>query len=312
MITTQTDTTHLVSTSSMDLSKIENISCPLCQNNGSNQKHRIGSWQIVQCAKCELIYVNPRLEKRELLKIYSSNYFDNREVGYYHYTENKPLRKENFQKWVHDALPFFSNTPSIKALDIGCAAGYCLEVFDELRWKPYGIELDKDLAAALRKNSFTIFDEPLNRLDISEKFHFISLFDVIEHLADLRENMQMLQSLLREDGIIVLVTPNYGSWQRKLFGTKWFQFKPIEHINYFDRKSLQKLAKENSFDIVTIKNSGQFCDIAFLENRLKKYRFQFLLPLFYFLVKIFGLRHKHFYVDTASLYVILRKKKTAP
>jgi len=309
MITTKAFSATFVTNTPMDLSKIENISCPLCQNQRSVQKHRIHSWHIVQCTNCHFIYVNPRLAKSELLKIYSSNYFDNKEVGYYHYTEAKPLRKENFQKWVHDALPFFNDTTSTKALDVGCAAGYCLEVFNELQWKPYGIELDKKLAASLRQNGFTIFDDPLIELATTEKFNFISLFDVIEHLTELPENMLKLHSMLNEDGITVLVTPNYGSWQRKLFKTKWFQFKPIEHINYFDRKSLQKLANETGFEIVTMKTSGQFCDIPFLANRLRTYHFHFLLPLFNFLVKLFGFKNKHFYVDTASLYVILKKKK---
>jgi len=292
----------------MDLSKTEIISCPLCENDSSHQKHKIGSWKIIQCDQCEFVFVNPRLEKSELLKIYSSNYFDNKEVGYSHYTENKTLRKENFQKWVSDAIPFIKHNSSLQALDVGCAAGYCLEVFRQLNWKPFGIELDKELAVSLGGNGYSIFDEPLIQLKTNEKFSFISLFDVIEHLTDLKENMAMLHTLLEDDGVVVLVTPNYGSWQRKLFKKKWFQFKPIEHINYFSRQSINKLATENGFQVVYSKRSGQFCDIAFLENRLKKYHFHFFLPFFYTVIKLFGLKRKHFYVDTASLYVILKKK----
>ncbi|RZK11205.1 MAG: class I SAM-dependent methyltransferase [Flavobacterium sp.] len=291
-----------------DLLKTEVISCPVCQQERNKEKYQIRGWKIVECESCKFVHVNPRLEKKELLKIYSSNYFDNKEVGYYHYTENEILRKENFRKWVYDALPFLNHSKPTQALDVGCAAGYCLEVFKELNWKAFGIELDKGLADSLRKREFEIFDSPLVNATTTEKFDFICLFDVLEHLTDLAENMKKLLSILKEDGIIVLVTPNYGSWQRKLFGKKWFQFKPIEHINYFDRRSLQKLVTENGFEIVQTKSSGQFCDIAFLENRIRKYRFHFLLPFFYFFVKLFQLKTKHFYIDTASLYVVLKKK----
>src|SRR5829696_1189491 len=106
MIASEPPLLHAVTKHSMDLSKIETISCPLCKNTGCYQKHDINSWKIVQCNNCSFTYVNPRLEKSELLKIYSSNYFNNKEVGYYHYTDNKQLRKENFQKWVVDALPY--------------------------------------------------------------------------------------------------------------------------------------------------------------------------------------------------------------
>jgi hypothetical protein len=137
------------------------------------------------------------------------------------------------------------------------------------------------------------------------------LFDVLEHLTDLQENMGRLHSLLTDEGVVVLVTPDYGSWQRKIFGKNWFQFKPIEHINYFSRKTLHKLATENGFEIIKTANSGQFCDVPFLENRLRRYRLHFVLPLFYLVVKLLGLKNKHFYTDTASVYAVLRKKETS-
>ncbi len=294
----------------MNLSKTEKINCPLCANKSYHQKHKINIWRIVQCSNCKFIYVNPRLQKEELYKIYTSNYFDNKEVGYYHYTENRELRKKNFQKWISDALPYLKQHTPIKALDVGCAAGYCLEVFNEQQWKAYGIELDKDLALQLRRRDFRIFDTPLIQLNTADKFAFISIFDVLEHFTDLHENMATLHSLLEDDGVMVLVTPNYGSWQRKLFRKAWFQFKPAEHINYFSMQTIKKLAGDNGFEIICTKKSGQFCDTLFLENRLKKYNFRFLVPVFHTVIELFNLKGKNFYVDTASLYVVLKKKRT--
>ena len=306
----QAKTSHIATSTKqfMDLSKTEQINCPLCEKDDFHLQCRVGSWKVVQCKHCQFVYVNPRLQKQELLKIYKSNYFDNQEFGYYHYTENKALRKKNFSKWVSDALAFLPSQKGIKAMDIGCATGYCLEVFNENGWKPYGIELDKGIAQELREKGFCVFDTPLIQLKTTEKFNFISIFDVIEHLTDLSENAGILHSLLTDDGIVVLVTPNYESWQRKLFRKKWFQFKPIEHINYFARNTLHKFAADNGFEVICCKKSGQFCDISFLENRLKKYGFQSLLPAFHLVINLFRLKRKYFYVDTASLYVVLKKK----
>ena len=78
----------------MDPAKKEFVNCPLCNKNEYKQKYRIGSWTIVQCDQCDFVYVNPRLQKKELLKIYKENYFDNNEVGYFHYKENKELRQK--------------------------------------------------------------------------------------------------------------------------------------------------------------------------------------------------------------------------
>ena len=295
----------------IDLSKREAVCCPVCSGGDSRVQYAIRSWKIVQCKTCSFVYVNPRLEKQELLKLYVSDYFDNQLFGYYHYTEGKDFRRRNFQKWVTDALPHLTASGTLKALDIGCATGYCLDVFQEKGWQPFGVELDHGLASELRRKGFTVFDVPLLQLRNIGTFSVITLFDVIEHIPDLHENVSILHQLLDNDGIVVMVTPNYSSWQRKLFRKKWFQFKPVEHINYFTLDTLRKLLEANGFEIVQTKRSGQFCNTSFLENRLRKYHFSFALPLLRLAERLLGSKERYFYVDTASLYVVLKKKTPA-
>lgn len=291
----------------IDASKREFISCPICATSDIREKYVIGSWKVVLCANCSFAYVNPRLEKKELYKLYEADYFDNQVVGYYHYTEDKALRKKNFQKWVHDALPHINKNSDVKALDIGCAAGYCLEVFQEHGWQPHGVELDHKLAEELRSKGFIVFDAPLLKLKNIGTYSFITLFDVIEHLTDLHENVSTLNRLLEDNGIVVVVTPNYNSWQRRIFQKKWFQFKPVEHINYFTLATFRTLVEANGFRILETRRSGQFCNMAFLQNRLQKYRFVFLRPLLNLMRRFLGNKDRYFYVDTASLYIVMQK-----
>lgn len=294
----------------IDISKREFITCPVCATSEANEKYALGSWKIVSCKNCSFAYVNPRLEKKELYKLYESDYFDNQVVGYYHYTEGKDLRKQNFRKWVNDALAYVHTGNNIKALDIGCAAGYCLEVFQEHGWQPHGVELDHQMASDLRRKGFTVFDTPLLQLKNIGKYSFVTLFDVVEHLTDLHENISTLHRLLEDDGVVVLVTPNYNSWQRRLFQNKWFQFKPVEHINYFTLQTFRALVEANGFRILKTKNSGQFCNLAFLENRLRQYKFVFLRPLLHLMRRFLGRKERLFYVDTASLYIVMQKAST--
>ena len=291
----------------MDLSKREYINCPLCQANHPQNKYKIDSWNIVKCKNCDFIYVNPRLEKNELLNIYSSNYFDNDTVGYVHYRESRELRTKNFRRWVDDALPYYNVAVPCNALDIGCAAGYCLEVFKSKDWNAFGVELDREYADLLKQSGNRIYNAPLLDISFEERYDIITMFDVIEHLADLQENFAKLHSILNDNGSIVMITPDYNSLQRKLLGKKWFQFKPIEHINYFSLAAIEKLAAKTGFKVVAHKKAGQYSDIAFLADRLRKYKFGAFLPLFRLIVKIAGLENKHLYVDTASLYLVLKK-----
>lgn len=294
----------------MDLSKKETINCPLCHSERFREKYKIDSWPIVECARCNFIYVNPRLEKSELLGLYEENYFDNDSIGYRDYRESRELRKKNFARWVSDAISFVRSEKPVAALDIGCAAGYCLEVFNERGWKPFGVELNRAYAGQLQAEGYKVYNAPLLGIDFEEQYQVITLFDVIEHLTDLREHFDKLNSILADDGIIVLITPDYNSTQRKLLGKKWFQFKPVEHINYFTLHSLTQLAESAGFRIVAHKKAGQYSNAGFLENRLKKYGFNTLLPAFRLFAGLFNLHHRDIYVDTASLYLVLEKNPT--
>jgi 2-polyprenyl-3-methyl-5-hydroxy-6-metoxy-1,4-benzoquinol methylase len=292
----------------MDLTQTENINCPLCESNDYKKKYTVNNWAIVKCDNCSFVYVNPRLNKKELFNIYNSSYFDNTVFGYSHYDESKDLRKKNFRKWIDDATGFFNKNEHTEALDIGCATGYCLEIFKEHGWKANGIELDKSIANKLNKKGYSVYNTSLLDTTFNTKFSIITLFDVVEHLTEIKENFLKLHNILTDDGIIIMITPDYQSLQRKVLGEKWFQFKPIEHINYFDLKSLQKVAAETGFEIIFHKKSGQYADLAFLKSRLQKYKLKFFLPLLNILSPVFSLQKRFLYSDTASLYLILKKK----
>jgi 2-polyprenyl-3-methyl-5-hydroxy-6-metoxy-1,4-benzoquinol methylase len=292
----------------MDLTKKETINCPLCSANRFKKKYEIHAWNIVKCSQCGFVYVNPRLQKHELLNIYTDNYFDNDAVGYLHYKESRELRTKNFGKWVDDAVSCFEIPADCRALDIGCAAGYCLDVFRTRGWSAYGVELNKEYALQLKQDGHKVYNAPLLEINFDERYDIITLFDVIEHLADLQDHFAKLHSILNDKGVIVMITPDYNSLQRKIFGKKWFQFKPIEHINYFNLSTLKKLAGASGLKIVQHKKAGQYSNLAFLENRLRRYGFEALLPLFRMATKISGLNRRDLYVDTASLYVVLKKK----
>ena len=292
----------------MDPANKEFVNCPLCDNNDYKTQYRINSWSIVKCDHCDFVYINPRLQKKELLKIYKDNYFDNSSVGYFHYKENKALRQKNFKKWIDDAIKFVSAGKKVNALDIGCAAGYCLEVFTARGWNPFGIELNTEYAGQLQQNGYKVYDSPFLDIPFEEKYSVITLFDVVEHLTDLREHFTKLYSILEDNGVIVLITPDYNSLQRKLLGKKWFQFKPLEHINYFSLTTFKKLVDSTGFKIVGSKKAGQYSNTEFLKDRLKKYKFGWLIPIFDLTVKLLGLKNKDLYIDTASLFVVLKKK----
>lgn len=281
--------------------------CSLCKNENGKTLFVKQDFPIVQCAQCGFVYVDPRINDESLAKLYQHNYFQNKDYGYLNYDQEKRLRIQNFSKWIEDAKPFIPAEKKVTALDVGCAAGYCLTVMKEKGWEAEGLELDEELCAALQKNGLPVFNTSLEIFQPSKLYDVITLFDVIEHIPGVDKAFQKLGELLTEDGIVVMVTPDHNSLQRKIAGKKWFQYKPIEHIQYFTLDTLTRFAERNGLEIVQHKRSGQYADVDFINNRLKYYRFTFLSTVFSKLTGLLRLKHKMFYTDTGSLFVVLKK-----
>jgi 2-polyprenyl-3-methyl-5-hydroxy-6-metoxy-1,4-benzoquinol methylase len=287
--------------------KIKSYVCSLCNKDNSRLLLIKQGFFIVQCANCNFVYVNPRLDNSQLAIIYKHNYFKNKDYGYVGYEQEKRLRIKNFERWLKDAESFVPNSSPIKALDVGCAAGYCLQVMKAKGWNVEGLELDEEMCNSLENAGETIYHCSLESFGNNFKYHVITLFDVIEHIPNIDEALKTLRNFIETNGIIVMVTPNYNSLQRRLFSKKWFQYKPIEHIQYFTRQNLEIFAKRNNLQLVYHKKCGQYADTQFLINRLKYYRFPLLSKVLDKGLHFLNLKNRLFYTDTGSLYVIFKK-----
>ena len=280
----------------------------MCNNNNTKTLLTKQGFSIVKCKECDFVYVNPRVENEQLNSIYHHNYFKNKDYGYVGYEQEKRLRVKNFERWLKDAAQYIPAATPFFSLDVGCAAGYCLELMRAKGWRAKGLELDEEMCKSLLQSGYDISGCTLEDFESENKFSVITLFDVIEHIPHIDTAFSKLSSLLTNDGVVIIVTPGHNSFQRKLFGKRWFQYKPIEHIQYFDSQSLQTFAERNGLQIIHQAPCGQYADTQFLINRLSYYHFSFLSKLFNKIFGILKLKDRFFYTDTGSLFVILKRK----
>ena len=288
--------------------RLKNYNCSLCNANSTKTLLSKQGFSIVKCTGCSFVYVNPRVENEQLTTIYEHNYFKNKDYGYVGYEQEKRLRVKNFERWLKDAEKYIPVNHPVSSLDVGCAAGYCLALMNNKGWHTMGLELDEEMCEELQQNGYNVSKCTLENFETEQKFSIITLFDVIEHIPNIDTAFSKLNSLLSEDGIVILVTPDHKSFQRKLFGKRWFQYKPIEHIQYFNRQSLKAFAQRNGLEIIHQSASGQYADTRFLINRLNYYHFTLLSRLFNRIFGLLRLNNKFFYTDTGSLFAILKRR----
>jgi len=146
--------------------------------------------RIVKCNNCGVVYVNPYVDEIE------ENYTNlNEDIFYERFKLQKILTCRNYLKQIER----FSSKG--KLLDIGCATGIFLEVAKEKGWQVEGIELAHWAVLKCRSKGLKVYNQPLEKLNISSNsYDLITLWGVIEHLINPREEILQIKKILMGGG----------------------------------------------------------------------------------------------------------------
>lgn len=131
---------------------------------------------------------------------------------------------------------------NIKVLDIGCGTGTHVRVFKDLGvYYSFGVDNIDPLDVKL--NNYYLAD--LNKDDLSkisnnfgDKFDFILLKSVLEHLENPQNVIKSISDLLNPGGVCVIMIPDWISQQRNFWDDP-------THIKPYTEKTLQNLLKMN-------------------------------------------------------------------
>jgi len=131
--------------------------------------------------------------------------------------------------------------PTDTILDIGCG---CSQIFQDLPGTPIGLDISLPKLRYLRKSKKGLVNGDLNALPFRAcSVDRMICSQVIEHMP--RADLEELNRVLKEGGLLVIGTPDYGRPYWPVI--EWFYSKIIpagyadEHIN---RYSLKRLAEE--------------------------------------------------------------------
>lgn len=239
----------------------ETVVCNLCGSDRARPYLLKFGLPIVQCRRCGLVYVNPRLSEHELFKRYDQNYFVREYLPACGATE----QDFSLDVALHRYDLFFeilkkSALPGRRVLDVGAGAGFFVKAARHLGWDAEGIEFS-ETAAAYGRN---ILHAPLRTgkfgaLEIlPASFDAVVMLDTLEHLRDPLGDLRKAREILKPDGLLVLHTPDLRSLSRFFLGPSWAAFSPLEHLYYFEQKTLAHMLREAGFEFIEIRNLSPF------------------------------------------------------
>ncbi|MCD6067355.1 MAG: type 11 methyltransferase [Bacteroidetes bacterium] len=280
--------------------------CRLCGSTDAFTKYSIKEYTVLECSQCGFAYITPLDVQASIHALYKHRYFNStEELGYRNYEKDSRIRAVTFSYYFRLIQKYLVRKKSV--LDVGCSDGSFLRITQQNSFeKNEGIELNEEMFTAASKE-FTVYDQPLELFDTKNQYDLITLFDVLEHIPDLKNACRKLHDICRRDGLLVILTPDYGSLARKVYGRKWFQFKPKEHINYFTRKRLIGLLSDNGFETLHAGRGVSLVDHEFINDRLRRYHYSFLGFLFSLFGRLFFLGRSHIKISNSSIFLIAKR-----
>ena len=290
-----------------------NNKCPWC----GSEKAQINLWlkdeflskedfHICECLNCGLSYTMPRPNKEKIGEYYKSE-------EYYSHQENKkgfiPRLYESVKK-VNLKHKYNLATQGLnvgKMLDIGCGVGDFLHTAEEHGWTCTGVEPSEDAKAiAKTKTKANIINsEDMEKIP-DATFDLITMWHVLEHVDDLKWQIEQLHRLTKTKGRIVIAVPNYKSYDAQYYKEFWAAYDVPRHLSHFNKNVLTKIFKSKNLELVqTDKLIWDAYYISYMSEQYKQHKFPLLKGTFRGCISNCKARHTK---EWSSMVYIFEKK----
>lgn len=253
---------------------MQSVPCYLCGNAGVQLYRSIsdrhfavrGEWGFRKCSNpaCGLVWLDPMAAEQEIAGFYEDFYTHDSArsqeggLSYAAQAGRFLVKQANsivklFTGGRRSAreinLMFLGGKTPGRLLEIGCGSGERLARFKELGWRAEGQDIDpKAVAHARERFGLEVHCGDVRALALpGDVFDAIVMNHVIEHMLDPVAVLKECHRLLKRDGVLVLTTPNAGSYGHDCFQSAWLGLDPPRHLHLFSQATLTVMAQRAGF-----------------------------------------------------------------
>ena len=187
------------------------------------------------------------------------------------YEEGSSYRCLQQRRIIDKLLKFKKNSGCLELLDVGAGTGLLLQEAKRQNIEAIGLEPSKWACEIGTKKGLKLINGVLPNNEVNSKsYDIITLVDVIEHVEDPVNLLQLCNRQLKPDGILLLNTPDSKSFLALTLRYKWWHYR-IAHIGYFSKKTLKLAFDKSGFKILDLKRPTWYFELGYLYARIRKY-----------------------------------------
>jgi methionine biosynthesis protein MetW len=152
-----------------------------------------------------------------------------------------------------------------RVLDVGCGTGSVSRIIADTRnAKIIGIEPDSCRAAAARARGLEVHEQLFTSavLEMLEPFDVVIFADVLEHVADPGNFLQLAHRALLPGGRVIASVPNVAHWSVRLDLLRGrFDYQPVgirdaTHLRWFTAQTVRLLFESNGLRVISLRHTA--------------------------------------------------------
>lgn len=235
---------------------IEVKECPICSGNKfssystcKDQTVSKKEFNIQKCDGCNFIITSPRPKDDELGQYYLSDEYIS------HTNKSKTLFDKVYQisrvyalKWKLSVLNKYT-TSTKTLLDVGCGTGSFIKYCSNNHWDVIGVEPSANAKEHIPADLRMKVKSDLHHVEQKE-FDAITLWHVLEHIPNLNDALNLIESKLKSTGTLFIAVPNPESWDAKKYATNWAAYDVPRHLWHFTQETMHKLMTKHHLQVV--------------------------------------------------------------
>jgi len=219
--------------------------CPLCGSAGRELFRKHGC-PIQECSCGHRFAQAPQQRDQHVQTVYGDNYFFGGGAGYEDYLSEGHLLRQHGARYGQLLKRFAA--PG-RLLDVGAAAGFILQGFQDQGWQGRGVEPNPTVAKYARDQlGQDVTASTLENFQSDEPFDLVTVIQVLGHFVDPRAAVQALARLTKPGGLCLIETWNVRSWSARLFGANWHEYSPPSVLQWFSPTTVRRLFENSGFE----------------------------------------------------------------
>ena len=214
-----------------------------------------------QCANCQLVFLNPRVNLDNLKNYYTSYYLPYRGSkawGKYRKLVEGSQKKLDLKR-VKRVKEMCSVSPKSLILDVGCGNPSFLKACQqELNCKTLGIDFSdegwKEQSTLFKGLDLQVAE--IKDLSLNLKPDIITMWHYLEHDYTPLENLTYLKSIAKPSTTLIIEIPNFDSISRKKYNENWAGWHTPRHTSLFSPDNIKLLLDKSGWNVSQLLTYG--------------------------------------------------------